>query len=456
MRLADALSGRAGPEGVRWLLLGSEPRRAVRDALHGLLAEDHRIPSLRMHRAKFKPGRKLSAWYVVDVADDRGGRSARHVAVTWVPDNANRPAVDDEQVARLEEEAAARRLMAPFRSLHEWLPEWRARILVSPLDVGFPSLMRLSDPGYAAGLLPGSDGAAPLVATIRYRPGERHVLRYQPAPSTPGDATPVFAKLYADGRAERIGRSVADVAEWLAAAGDGVGAVSPMAVRDGDGALLYAGLDGAPLSRAPEALRRAGAALRLLHTAPPALTIAGEARGLDDELAAAARTGQHIDALLPRVGGAARAVLDAAASAAEQIPGEPATLVHGDLKLDHIWDLDGRLTLLDLDRCHTGDPAFDVGKLLADLRWRSVMAGRRGADRAQERLLEGYGEVPRARLHRARVYEAVLLVKIAARRVPLFDRRWADLTASLVAAGGEVLSQHVLLERGRRDLEAIA
>ena len=134
-------------------------------------------------------------------------------------------------------------------------------------------------------------------------------------------------------------------------------------------------------------------------------------------------------------------MLGQARSAYRRLAGEPPTLVHGDAKLDHFWSTPRGLTLLDLDRCCPGDPAFDIGKLLADLRWRFAIAGRRGVAEAHRGLLDGYGRASAPRLDRARIYEGVLLLKIAGRRVPLVHPRWADVTLGLVAAARVALEQ---------------
>ena len=53
-----------------------------------------------------------------------------------------------------------------------------------PFDPKFPQLVRLGNPSYVAGMF-ASLGIAqdltqlPVITPIRYRPGERHVLRYE-------------------------------------------------------------------------------------------------------------------------------------------------------------------------------------------------------------------------------------------------------------------------------------
>ena len=85
-------------------------------------------------------------------------------------------------------------------------------------------------------------------------------------------------------------------------------------------------------------------------------------------------------------------------------------------------------------------------EFLADLQWWSPVAGI--AARAQGAFLDSYGaETGEGRLERARVYEALTLVMLAAHRVPLYHPGWAERTARLVRRAGAVLDE---LPRARR------
>ena len=153
------------------------------------------------------------------------------------------------------------------------------------LSARFPQLVRLSDPQYVREMLAASCAAAGVasdqpgpgeyaVTSIRYRPGQRHVLRYGTLDVAEGGT--VFAKLYTgeDGaRAFHVARHAAD---WLAEHGDGVTAVRPLAYVAEDAVVFYARVFGAPLcdhlrrpgQRVARCLERAGAALQALHHLP--------------------------------------------------------------------------------------------------------------------------------------------------------------------------------------------
>src|SRR5256884_9188662 len=118
-------------------------------------------------------------------------------------------------------------------------------IRVSPLDPRFTQLARLSDPRYVRAMFEETYAAGNAawdqrlisdytVTSIKYRPGKRHVLRYDPRDPVTGGA--VFAKLYIgkeearafrreDGaRAFRVAQGVAD---WLAEPGQGGDSLRP-------------------------------------------------------------------------------------------------------------------------------------------------------------------------------------------------------------------------------------
>ncbi|PYM86814.1 MAG: hypothetical protein DME09_01375, partial [Candidatus Rokuibacteriota bacterium] len=314
LNITDVLSGRAKLEGIRWLLLGPAPRRALRDQLEGLLSAPAMLGSCRLRRARFKPGRKLTAYY--DALVRREGTvtdCARPVAVTWESDGPAGRRHEMADFAEIQAEALRQGVAAPFRQLATELPAWRMRIQVSPLDARFPQLVRLSDPRYVCGVLAaGASGLASdeprpryAVTAIRYRPGQRHVLRYDPEDAAQGGT--VFAKLYTGEDGARVCHVATRVGEWLAEHGRGVTAVRPVACVVGDRVVLYPGLSGGPLSdllRRPgqgvaRCLERVGAALHALHRLP--LAVAGPLPRHDfaAEVSEVARASAHIGVLLP-------------------------------------------------------------------------------------------------------------------------------------------------------------
>ena len=96
------------------------------------------------------------------------------------------------------------------------------------------------------------------------------------------------------------------------------------------------------------------------------------------------------------------------------------------------------MSFLDFGPDGMGDPAMDVGKFLADLRWWQPPRSPIGRE-LRAAFLRGYaGEGDDARVVRAGAWEAVLLLSIAAHRIPLWDAAWERRTHSLVDEAARV------------------
>ncbi|HYT26519.1 MAG TPA: aminoglycoside phosphotransferase family protein, partial [Actinomycetota bacterium] len=419
----------------------------------------------------FKPGRKLTAYYDVEL----GGGARRPVAVTWTPleGRGALPPEPELDGSAMQAEAEHEGLAAPFRRLRSEVPAWGMRLLVSPLDPRYPQLVRVSAPGHVRDMLSAADGAGGAAGTgarasryavtiVRYRPGQRHVLRYDPADAgrRADGGRAVFAKLYRDGDGARSHRVAVRVADWLSQARAGVTAARPLAYLPDDEVVLYPQVAGAPLSsrlgRPGDAsagrLGQAGACLRVLQQAPATLAEELPAHDFDAEVRSLARASEHVRPLLPEVGARIADLLDRARELHARLPQEAPAFAHGDYKADHLWVSPRGLTLIDFNTCSLADPALDVGKFLADLHWWHAATDGRGIRRAQQRFLEGYGpEAPPAgaRMLRARLYEALVLAKITVRRVRIFDPDWAARTEALVDRADHLLRAAEELRRRR-------
>lgn len=418
----EILAGRLGAEPVRRLLF--RPADLVPgELLRGCLPSASPA-RWRLLRSKLKPGRKLSAWYELMAP---GAGSPRRVAVTWQAGPAAPPPA--EVLRSLGAQASGRGLAAPFTRLWAGSPDHRVHLLLAPLDPAFPHLVRFYDPAYAAGLLDGVLGGAGTsgafgVWPVRYRPGQRHVLRYT---ANAGPGRTVFAKIYRDATAARTRALAGRLAEPVAS-GSAARIASPLPASPDQRAGLWLHVPGRPLWQVlrddPGALRMAavaGAALRAIHDIDPG-PVAAE-RGAADEVAAAARACAHITALLPALGARLSRLLDGVGERVQALPAEAPALTHGDAKCDNLLVDRDRLTLLDLDRCGYADPALDIGKLLADLRWWCVR-NELDTEAVQALFLTGYGACDRPRLARARAYEVLFQVTMAGRRLGVHDPAW--------------------------------
>ena len=460
----DTLAGARGVSGIRSLLYGRAARRRLRGTMVALLEPGAELGRCRLERAKFKPGRKLTGYFVAEVR--RGGRrQVRPIEVTWAAGGG----ADDGGLTSAEEaaeaEARAAGTLAPFSSLGAaGEGPLGAVVRVWPLDVAFPQLGRLATPRHAQRLLAEALRGSPLapehtVTSVRYRPRQRHVLRYDPL-GEDGEGS-VFAKLYPVGDAVRASRVAGSVASLVERAPAGVAAARPLPGSEADDVLLYPRVPGMPLSAvlwhssAAARLVDAGRVLRALHRDqdPPVDDL--DRHDFGGELQSIARAAEHLEPLLPTVAARVSRILDDARALEAMLPAEPPGFAHGDFKTDHLWVARDRLTVLDFDTCCLAEPALDVGKLLADLSFWYSVAGRAGVDGAQAQFLSGYGDLSAQRLARARLYEAVVLTKLTIRRLRRFDPGWEHGTEQLTARAAALL-EAAAPGRGRRAASARA
>ncbi|HLW98763.1 MAG TPA: aminoglycoside phosphotransferase family protein, partial [Candidatus Acidoferrales bacterium] len=274
---------------------------------------------------------------------------------------------------------------------------------------------------------------------IRYRPGRRHVLRYDPIDDT--ERGTVFAKAYAGDNAERSYRVAKSVAAWLKLNGKGVTSLEPLAYLPEDSVVVYPRLLGESLSQylqRPHAdkgqkLKSIGVALRAIHDLPPQVIGSLKPHDLIAEIKQINRSIFHLPTLLPAAGSIVAAMLERAKEINEKLPGESPVFTHGDFISEHIWATPNGLVLIDFDNCFLADPALDLGKLLADLQLLFANHNLNGVEEAQEAFLADYCPgTPPERLVRARLYEAIKLAKMAGRRVYVFEPDWARRTEKLI------------------------
>jgi len=188
-------------------------------------------------------------------------------------------------------------------------------------------------------------------------------------------------------------------------------------------------------------------ALRALHKVPQEIIGPLKAHDLAAEIKQIRRSCEHLPTLLPAAGDAVKALLARATKLDERLPKEQLTFAHGDFISEHIWVSSAGLVLIDFDNCFYADPALDIGKFLADLQLLYANHCLDGVEEAQEVFLAGYRTgVPVERLFRARLFEAIKLAKMAARRVYVFEHDWASRTACLIARAQALMTdlEHTL------------
>jgi len=87
MKYEDILSGNARLAGIQSLLNGQASRRLLRTEVQTMLRNGYHAGPFHLTRAKFKPGRKLSAYFTFPVLNTVGKPEYPfHLAVTWQKD----------------------------------------------------------------------------------------------------------------------------------------------------------------------------------------------------------------------------------------------------------------------------------------------------------------------------------------------------------------------------------
>lgn len=461
MNQEEILSGNAGVTGVQGLLNGQSSRRLLKREVQKMLREGYRAGPFHLTRAKFKPGRKLSAYFNVPVLDAKGEAShSVHLAVTWQNSLENPDHADTW--SQLKEEASESGLMPVQSELWRDVPEKGMRLQVWPFDPKFPQLVRLGNPSYAARIFAslGIADQTPVITPIRYRPKERHVLRYElhSAETGRGERQPLYAKLYTSGEdAARAFGVASRVVDWLEFNNMGLQGNRPEAISQEDAVIFYPHAPGIPLSRQLHRSRRwlaeqlhiIGRGLVTLHNGPEALQSDLKQNDFTREAKVVRRASEHIQTLLPDTYQKILEVVDRAEECYSGLPQEEPTFTHADFKSDHLLTTPEGVTLIDFDTCTLTDPALDLGKFLADLEWWFTLRGLSGVEEAQAELLKAYAagkesdQTVQERLERAKLFHVLILVKIVARRVPIYKKDWESKTEQLIGRASQVLDKSI-------------
>ncbi len=464
MNQEEILSGNAGLAGVQQVINGQSSRRLLRSEVQRMLQPGYRAGPFHLTRAKYKPGRKLNAYFNFLAIEASGQASGLvHLAVTWKKE------LDGDHQAdgwsQLQEEANRAGLMPVQCELWRDLRDRGISLQIWPFDPEFPHLVRLGNASHVAEVFASlgitqDPKLTPVITPIRYRPGERHVLRYEiPSPEeTSGRAQRLYAKLYSNAQdAAKAYRIANRVVDWLAVNDMGLQGNRPEAISQEDAVIFYPHAAGIPLSHQLHRSRRwlatqlqtIGTGLAVLHNGPETLQADLKQNTFANEARVVKRASEHVQILLPETYNKILEILDKAQEQYSKLPQEKPTFTHADFKSDHLLTTSRGLTLIDFDTCTLTDPALDLGKFLADLEWWFTLEGVSGVDEAQAKLLKGYlGErvsdpTLHGRLARARLFYALILTKIVVRRVPIYKKEWGTKTAQMIERASQVLDKAI-------------
>ena len=404
------------------------------EALDRYLAQqggDRARPPLRYLRRK--PGRGLVAIFgsgslgdiytvtvdersLVDVPD--GAAAPSRPTVRQFPDDPKLPHLDTVMAPSVHRPLALA-LETTVRRAHDVPPEW------SLLDV--------------------------VAETVRYKPGDRCVLRYRlrfgdsdeaGGAGTSTRSCTLVAKLYRDVREAEAAddllarlRDQAGVA-WTARP-HGVVPGLPLALTED----LGSGRDRVPTrsglkvvhpgsTDAWQVVGGAARALAELHTS--GLDTGGLKRRTGaDEAGKAAKRAALLEQYVPELAPVVQRVAGALCATLENLPADTLRPGHGSYKPSQLLVRNGEVFLVDFDQFCLADPALDVGYFLAYLRPAGLWYRRAGRRAWFEAMAEAFLSTYLSRLvergesaatcagivRRAPAFEAALLLKIAARRV---------------------------------------
>ena len=303
--------------------------------------------------------------------------------------------------------------------------------------------------------------------TVRYKPGDRCVIRYRlgfgspdAVQDTAGRTCTLVAKLYREvGEAE----AADDLLSRLRGQAGVTWTARPLGVVPGLPLALTEDL-GSSRDRVParsglkvvnpgsgqavEVVRRAARALAELHTSGVDTGGLNRRTGAE-EAGKAAKRARLLEQYVPDLAPVARPVTDRLCAILAGLPADILRPGHGSYKPSQLMVRDGAVFLVDFDQFCLADPALDVGYFLAYLRPAGLFyrrAGRRAWFEATaeaflgaylERLAErGESADTRATIAgRAPVFEAALLLKIAVRRA---NRLHSPRPGEVAAVLGEV------------------
>jgi hypothetical protein len=403
------------------------------EALDGYLARlgtDRGRPPLRYLRRK--PGRGLVAVFGPDDLGDIYTVTVAERSLVEVPDGADGPSGPtvrqfpvDPQLPHLET------VMAP--SEHR------------PLAVALESAARL-----AHGVPPDWHLLGVVAEPVRYKPGDRCVIRYRlrfgdpTAAAGAGSATrtcTLVAKLYrelpeAQAATDLLVRLRAQAAVTWTARPLGVVPGLPLALTEDLGSSRdpVPALSGLQVVRpgsedAFEVVGRAARALAELHTSGVDTGDLSRRTGAD-EAPKAAKRAKLLEEYVPELAPVVRRVAGVLCATLAGLPADTLRPGHGSYKPSQLLVRDGAVFLVDFDQFCLADPALDVGYFLAYLRpagfWYHRAGRRAWFEAATDAFLSRYLRCLAERgesaatcagiAGRARVFEAALLLKIAARR----------------------------------------
>jgi len=351
-----------------------------------------------------------------------------------------------------------REIPGPWRSFEpvSVVPELDMLIEVFPYDRRLPQLSRVLDrasrdlePLLLSRLGPGQwQAAAAMIEPSRYRTELGAVFRCgliaREAETGHSETLRCYMKVYRD---ERGGETFELLQSWSRGAAQRprpYSVIRPLAYWSGLRALVLEEAPGTSLQNlllqngdAATAVRAVARAVAAFNLDDIGLT---RAHTLADQLDQVKRASALVQWACPNAQAEVRAITAAVVAGLEEVAPAP---LHGDLKADHVFLSDGRVTFVDLDAVALGDPVRDPAHFC------SYLLGRVGLDAmppeqaralARDFAAEYFSHVPTSWRRRFSLHSAGALIEVACGIFRHQEPRWREQATAAIGEARQALS----------------
>lgn len=374
-----------------------------------------RVQECRITNTRRRDGSSGTVQYDVRLEDPTTGQSWNQIVtgITYGGGRTRRVWDSIRRSAVLDADSRAPAAIPPFA----YVPELDVLLQVFPHDHRLPGLARLiaGPPSVLAPALLEAFGAGSWevsgwqAETVQYRVDMRVILRLTVAATDASAGRSAerqfYAKIYRDADEGRQAHRVQnDLHERASAVASHLVVTKPIVYVDELRTLVTGALPGTSLSKiiargkgSTEVVKIAARAVAEFHR----LDVEAPLRPYAEEMARLREAQQRIASARPDLADEVRDMVRTVSSGLENAP---SSLIHGDLKPDHMLIDGDRVALIDFDLAAAADPVVDIAHLLAFLRQprdRSRSRGDASPDVGQVFVDEYFSHVPdswRARL----------------------------------------------------------
>jgi tRNA A-37 threonylcarbamoyl transferase component Bud32 len=413
-----------------------------------------RVQECRIANTRRRDGSRGTIEYALRLEDAATGRVRDQIVtgVTFGGDRTRRVWESICQTAAARTEAAEPSALPNFG----YVPELDLLLQVFPHDVRLPALARLmaGPPPELASVLLSELGAVNRESlgwtadVVQYRVDMRAIVRLTAAAvdSDLGQRREreFYAKVYRDSeQGRRAYRFQADLHERASGSGELLVVAKPIVYDETLRTLVTEAVPGMSFSKiisrdrgSVDAVRSVARAIATFHH----LDVDAPPRPVADEMIRLHEAREFLASSHPELADDVSAMVD---SVAAGLAGAPSTLIHGDLKPDHIRIDGDRVALIDFDLLARADPIIDVAHLVAFLgkpQERSRSRREETADFAQEFVDEYFAAVPESWRVRLPLYHAMTSIHKAAGLSRRGGAERQHLIAEVLREGQEFLA----------------